>query len=139
MLSEAQIRACQDWQAGLDELQEQLKVHLGRKEIQERVRRYVIGLLSNAERKNGWQLAETMYEAGPQGMQRLLNSAQWDEQGVLTRLREYIVGQIGNTDGILIVDETGFLKNGTKSAGVARQYIRTPCPIQNQQVADVFA
>src|SRR5260221_11230688 len=80
-----------------------------------------------------------MYEAGPQGIQRLLNSAQWDEQGVLTRLREYIVGQIGNTDGILIVDETGFLKNGTKSAGVARQYSGTAGRIENQQIGVFMA
>jgi hypothetical protein len=81
MNSETQIISCQGWQAGFDKLPERLKEHLGRKEIQARVRRYSIGLLSMTERKNGWQLAETMDENGPQGMQRLLNAAGWDEQG----------------------------------------------------------
>jgi hypothetical protein len=68
MNSEAQVMACQDWQAKLDELHGQLSEHLGRKEIQERVRRYLKGLLGNVERKNGWQLAEALYEEGPQGI-----------------------------------------------------------------------
>jgi SRSO17 transposase len=99
----------------------------------------VVGLLSQTERKNGWQLAEAVYEAGPQGMQRLLNAAQWDEEGVQATLSQYIVEHVGEADGILIVDETGFLKKGMKSAGVARQYSGTAGRIENQQIGVFLA
>src|SRR5690349_15834251 len=133
MENDRELAACEKWQEALNELYQVLMPHLGRKEIRERVRRYLMGLLSQTERKNGWQLAEAVYEAGPQGMQRLLNAAQWDEEGVQATLSQYIVEHIGEADGILIVDETGFLKKGMKSAGVARQYSGTAGRIENQQ------
>jgi SRSO17 transposase len=139
MTSEMQMVACQGWQAKLDELHGQLLEHLGRKEIQERVRRYLTGLLGNVERKNGWQMAEAQYEAGPQGMQRLLNAAQWNEAGVRASLRQYLVRHLGEVDGKLILDETGFLKKGAKSAGVARQYSGTAGRIENQQIGVFLA
>ena len=139
MNSQIKISACQGWQARLDELHDYLRRYLGRKEIQEQVRRYLYGLLSNAERKNGWQLAEIMYEAGPQGMQRLLNAAQWDEAGVRTAVGQYVGAHLGEANGMFILDETGFLKNGTKSAGVARQYSGTAGRIENQQIGVFMA
>src|SRR5205823_8933678 len=86
------------------------------------------------ERKNSWQIAETIHEYGPQRMQRLLNTAEWDVEGVRDELRKYVAEQLGETDGILIIDETGFLKKGDKSAGVARQYSGTAGRIENCQV-----
>jgi SRSO17 transposase len=82
--------------------------------------RYTLGEW-RAERE-GWQLAEQLGEAGPHGVQRLLNAAQWDADGVRDDLQTEVAEHLGDRDGILIVDETGFFKQGTKSAGVQRQY-----------------
>jgi SRSO17 transposase len=113
--------------------------YFARPETRERVGRYVLGLLSQTERKNSWQLAEQMAETGPQGMQRLLNAAQWDEDGVRDELRAYVVEHLGERDGLLVADETGFLKKGCHSAGVARQYSGTAGRIENQQVGVFLA
>jgi SRSO17 transposase len=92
----------------------------------ERVKRYFVGLLGRVERKNGWQMAEAMGETGPQGVQHLLNPARWDGEAVRDDLRNYVVEHLGDEDsGVLVVDETGFLKKGKKSVGVARQYTGT--------------
>ena len=97
--------------------------------------RYVGGLLSEAERKNGWTLAEAAGDAGPEGMQRLLNFYSWDTGGVRDDVRDAVVEVLGDPDrGVLIVDETGFLKKGTKSAGVGRQYSGTAGRIENSQI-----
>ncbi len=97
-----------------------------RSEARVRAGRYLAGLLGRVERKNGWQLAEAMGEPGPRGVQRLLSAAAWDADGVRDDLRAYVVDHLGDAaTGVLIVDETGFLKKGTKSCGVARQYTGT--------------
>jgi len=85
--------------------------------------RYLADLLERVERKNGWQLAEAIGECSAKGVQRLLNTAAWDADAVRDDLRDYVVDHLSDAaSGILIVDETGFLKKGTKSCGVARQY-----------------
>ncbi len=100
---------------------------------------YVRGLLSETERKNGWTLAEAVGDGGPQGMQRLLNFYAWDVEGVRDDVRAVVAQALGDVEqGVLIVDETGFVKKGTKSAGVARQYSGTAGRIENSQVG-VFA
>src|SRR5215213_11503289 len=114
------------WRGGLDALHGRIGHRFRRAEARERAKRSLAGLLERVERKNGWQLAEALGESGPQGVQRLLNAAVWDADGVRDDLREYVVEQIGDeATGILIVDETGFLKKGNKSCGVARQYTGT--------------
>ncbi len=110
------------WSRALGELHERVGHRFARSEARERVRRYLVGLLGRVERKNGWQLAEAIGESDPQGVQRLLNSARWDADEVRDDLRDYVVEHLGDEEtGILIVDETGFLKKGEKSVGVARQ------------------
>src|SRR5918997_2813843 len=100
---------------------------------------YLRGLLSETERKNGWTLAEAAGDGGPQGMQRLLNFYAWDVDGVRDDVAAVVAQALGDSErGVLIVDETGFLKKGTKSAGVARQYSGTAGRIENSQVG-VFA
>ena len=102
--------------------------------------RYLAGLLGRVERKNSWQMAEQMGETGPQGAQRLLNAARWDADAVRDDLREYVVEHLGDEDsGVLIVDETGFLKKGKKSVGVARQYTGTAGKKENAQVGVFLA
>lgn len=127
------------WDKAFDYLHQHLFAHFRRSETRCRVRYYLLGLLSMAERKNSWQLAETMHEGGPQGMQRLLNSAHWDPDAVRDELRTYIVEQLGHPDGVLVLDETGFLKKGIHSAGVARQYSGTAGRIENQQIGAFLA
>ena len=79
-------------------------------------------MLDCVERKNGWQLAEAIGESGPQGVQRLLNAAVWDAEGVRDDLRGYVVDALGDLgSGVLIVDETGFLKKGTHSSHISQR------------------
>jgi SRSO17 transposase len=110
------------WSHTLDASHGRIAHRFVRAKVRERTRRYLAGLLDRVERKNGWQLAEAIGEFGGTGVQRLLNAAAWDAEGVRDDLRGYIVDHLGDTaSGVLIVDETGFLKQGTKSCGVARQ------------------
>lgn len=119
----------------LDEVHARIGPYFHRREMRERARRYLGGLLGQLARKNGWQLAEALGEAGPQGVQRLLTDAGWDAEAVRDALRGYVVEQLGDaTSGVLVVDETGFLKKGPKSAGVARQYSGTAGRRENQQI-----
>src|SRR6185437_3432445 len=91
------------------------------------------------ERKNGWQLAEELGEATPDGVQRLLNAADWDADLVRDDLRAYVVDHLGDPAGVLIVDETGFVKKGPKSVGVARQYSGTAGRVENCQIGVFLA
>jgi SRSO17 transposase len=105
-----------------------------RAEVRTRARRFLEGLLAPVARKNGWQLAEELGERGPRGVQRLLGSADWDENAVRDDLRAYVSEHLGEANGVLVVDETGFLKKGKKSAGVARQYSGTAGRRENSQI-----
>jgi SRSO17 transposase len=111
----------------------------GRAEPRARVREYVSGLVAGLERKNGWTLAEHAGEVAPDGMQRLLRRADWDIDGVRDDLRGYVSDRIGNQDGVLIVDDTGFVKKGTRSAGVQRQYSGTAGRVENCQIGVFLA
>ena len=122
------------WTAGWDEVQERIGPRFARSEQRQRVRRYVDGLLSPVERKNGWQLAEHAGEVRPYGMQRLLAGAKWDAGAVRDDLRAYVLEQLGDPRAVLVIDETGFLKQGTKSVGVKRQYSGTAGRIENCQI-----
>jgi SRSO17 transposase len=127
--------AIQGWPDMLAELFGRIAHRFRRVEVRERARQYLLALLDRVERKNGWQLAEAISEHGPQGAQRLLNAAAWDADAVRDDLREYVIDHLGDeASGILIVDETGFLKKGSKSCGVGRQYTGTAGDTVNCQV-----
>jgi SRSO17 transposase len=129
-----------DWSKAFGELHRRMGHRFCRSEARERARRYLVGLLGRVERKNGWQMAEAIGERDPQGVQRLLNSARWDADAVRDDLREYVVDHLADDEtGTLIVDETGFLKKGTKSVGVARQYTGTAGDTVNCQVGVFLA
>src|SRR4249920_2368682 len=128
-----------EWNGVAAEAYARIASHFGRSETRARAWRYLLGLLSATERKNGWQLAEHSGEAHPRGIQRLLDEAEWDVEAVRDDLRQYVVDQLGQPSGVLIVDETGFLKKGTKSAGVARQYSGTAGRRENQQIGVFLA
>jgi SRSO17 transposase len=95
---------------------------------------YLRGLLSSAERKNGWQLAEETGYRQPRSMQRVLDRSVWDADAVRDDLRDYVVAELGDPAGVLVVDETGFLTQGRKSAGVKRQYSGTAGRIEHCQI-----
>jgi SRSO17 transposase len=129
-----------NWSKAFGELHRRIGHRFCRSEARERARRFLVGLLGTVERKNGWQLAEAIGERDPQGVQRLLNSARWDANEVRDDLREYVVEHLGDEEsGVLIVDETGFLKKGEKSVGVARQYTGTAGDTVNCQVGVFLA
>jgi SRSO17 transposase len=124
----------EQWAAGLAQLHARIAPRFARSEPRERVLAYVRGLLAPLERKNSWTLAEQAGESAPDGMQRLLAAADWDADAVRDDVRDYVVEQLGDANGVLVVDETGFLKKGSKSAGVARQYCGTAGRIENCQI-----
>ncbi len=129
-----------EWQAvragvqALTEVQSRIGPRFRRAEVRRRARRFLEGLLAPVERKNGWQLAEELGEHGPRGVQRLLGEADWDEDAVRDDLRSYVSESLGEENGLLVLDETGFIKKGKKSAGVARQYSGTAGRRENSQI-----
>ena len=100
---------------------------------------YLKGLLSDIPRKNSWQLAEFLGDDNPGGLQNLLNQASWSADALRDHLGEYVRETLGDSEAVLILDETGFLKKGTHSAGVARQYSGTAGRIENSQVGVFLA
>jgi SRSO17 transposase len=136
---EVQREAVEGWRAGLDGLHARIAARFRRPEVRARARRYLAGLLERVERKNGWQLAEQLGERHPRGVQRLLDAARWDADGVRDDLLAYVVEHLGDDRAVLVVDETGFLKKGTKSVGVQRQYSGTAGRTENCQVGVFLA
>ena len=122
------------WAKGIEEVHRRIGSRFYRSEPRRRALAYVKGLLSPIERKNGWQLAEQAGDATPDGVQRLLYNYRWDADLVRDDLRDYVVEHLAAADGVLVVDETGFLKKGSKSAGVQRQYSGTAGRVENCQI-----
>ncbi len=127
------------WAQKLVRLHARIAPHFARPEPRRRALAYLQGILSETERKNGWQLAEHAREARPDGMQRLLSHAVWDTDGVRDEVRSYVLEQLGQEAAILVIDESGFPKRGTKSAGVGLQYCGTTGQVQNCQVGVFLA
>lgn len=123
-----------DWLTGLDDVVDRIAARFGRAEPRRRAAAYLRGLLSPVERKNGWQLAEAAGDRTPDGVQEFLSRTRWDADAVRDDLQAYVVEQFGDVDAVLVLDETGFLKKGKKSAGVARQYSGTAGRIENSQI-----
>jgi SRSO17 transposase len=125
--------------AELDRVHARIAGRFTRSEPRERVREYVSGLVAGLERKNGWTLAEHAGAISPDGMQRLLRRADWDVDGVRDDLRDYVIEHLGDREGVLIVDDTGFIKKGARSAGVQRQYSGTAGRTENCQIGTFLA
>lgn len=123
-----------DWAGELDAVGERIAQYFPRREPRRRALGYLRGLLSDVERKNGWQMAERLGDANPFAVQHLLGRAVWDANAVRDDLVRYLIEHLGDPDGVLVVDETGFLKKGTQSVGVARQYSGTAGRIENCQI-----
>lgn len=133
------VQIVKSWERSLQTLHERIGERFKRAEPRQRVYRYLKAILSDVERKNGWQIAEQAGEKRPYGMQRLLRTAAWDEDGVRDELRAYVVEHLGGPEGVLVLDETGFLKKGQHSVGVSRQYSGTAGGIENCQIGVFLA
>ena len=127
------------WGQQLDEVARRIGARFPRSETRDRVRAYLVGLLGPVQRKNSWQVAEQIGDVDPYGVQYLMGRSEWDPDSVRDDLRAYVVESLGDPDAVLILDETGFLKKGTESAGVARQYTGTAGRIENAQVGVFLA
>ena len=134
VMDEARVRAGEAhaaWSESFNEMFARVAGEFENAGSRKRARAYVLGLLSHAERKNGWTLAEFAGDLSPDGMQRLLNFYAWDAGAVRDAVRRYVVRNLGDPAAVLAVDETGFLKKGRMSAGVARQYTGTAGRVEN--------
>jgi len=128
------VSEAEGWARGLDEVVARLAPRFGRVEPRRRASAYLRGLLAPLGRKNGWQLAEAAGDRTPDGMQDFLSRMRWDADAVRDDLRAYVVEQLGDPEAVLVLDETGFVKKGEKSAGVQRQYSGTAGRVENCQI-----
>ena len=133
------VEDVQRWANELTAVGERIGRHFPRSEPRRRALEYIHGLLLDVGRKNAWQLAERLGDPSPYGVQHLLGRADWDADSVRDDLRHYAFGHLSDPLGVLVVDETGFLKKGKKSAGVQRQYSGTAGRIENCQVGVFLA
>ncbi len=127
------------WVQALFRVHARIAPRFARLEPRRRALLYLQGILSATARTNGWHLAEHAGEARPDGMQRLLANAVWDTDGVRDEVRSYVLEQLGTESAILVIDESGFPKRGTKSAGVGRQYCGVSGQVENCQVGVFLA
>jgi len=127
------------WSESFNEMFAQAAGAFANAAVRRHGRAYLLGLLSQTERKNGWTLAEFAGDVSPDGLQRLLNFSPWDEDACRDAIGRYAVWRLGDPGAVLAVDETGFLKKGRMSAGVARQYTGTAGRVENCQVGVFLA
>lgn len=130
--------AVSDWREALEEMKELMAPAFRRSEQRLSAGAFIDGLLSGAERKTGWMLAEAAGLEQPYRIQSLLGRSIWSADDLCFRVRRYALEALGDPDGVLVVDETGFLKKGVHSVGVGRQYSGTAGRIENCQIG-VFA
>jgi SRSO17 transposase len=127
------------WQARLDELLGRIAGRFARVEPRRHARALVLGLLADLPRKHCWTITEHTGQATPDGLQHLLAGAVWDHDVVRDDVRDYLVEHLGEEGAVLVVDETGDLKKGASTVGVARQYTGTAGKVDNAQVAVYLA
>ncbi|MDF2095966.1 IS701 family transposase [Aquibaculum arenosum] len=123
-----------DWKGSLEVLKERLAPAFGRSETRKSASAFIEGLLSPAERKTGWMLAEQAGLSRPYRIQSLLGRSRWSANLLRDIVRDYVWEALGDRDGVLVVDDTGFVKKGAHSVGVARQYSGTAGRIDNCQI-----
>jgi SRSO17 transposase len=129
----------EQWQEEFDAFHARFADLFERSESREQAKKYVRGLLAQAERKNSWQVAEAVGERIPDRMQRLLYRVPWDADAARDRLQQFVIETFADPEGIGVVDETSFVKKGTHSVGVARQYLGVVGKRENGQVATVLS
>lgn len=127
------------WREHFDTAFARIAGRFGRVEPRRQARAFLLGLLSDVDTRSSWQLAEQAGHASPHRMQRLLGEAVWDADKVRDDLRQYVVDELGDPRGVLVLDDTGDVKKGNLSVGVQRQYTGTAGRIENAQVSVFLA
>lgn len=127
------------WEAELGLLKARVGSVFPRIEVRTTAGAFIDGLLSGAERKTGWLMAEQAGLDRPYRMQSLLGRSSWSADALRDVVRGYVFEALGDPDGVLVVDETGFVKKGVHSVGVARQYSGAAGRIENSQVGVFLA
>ncbi len=117
------------WARELDAVHGRFVHWFSRSEPRESPLAYVRGLIAPLKRKNGWTLAEEAGHGGPDRVQRMLNRIEWDADEVLDDVRRYVVDNLGDREAVLIVDDTGFLKKGTRGCPVGSMCGRAFVPL----------
>lgn len=125
----------QRWRQRLDALIDTITPRFARRETARNAGAFVSGVLSSLETKNCWTMAELSGHATPDKLQHLLSRATWEADEIRDDLQAMIVDAFAEPDAVLVVDETGHVKKGTKTVGVQRQYSGTAGRIENCQVA----
>ena len=133
------VPAVQGGAAYLSDIERRLAPYFERAEPRQQALASLRGLLSPAERKNSWQLAEIRGAATPYAFQHLVRRARWDPEAVCDALHRYVVQPLGDSEAVLVIEKTGFLKKGRHSAGVVRQYSGTAGRIENCQIGVFLA
>jgi SRSO17 transposase len=133
------IKELETWQEEFEQFHARFADLFERSESREQAKKYLRGLLAQADRKNSWQVAEAVGDRIPDRMQRLLYRVPWDAEAARDRMQQFVIETFGDTEGIGVVDETSFLKKGTHSVGVARQYLGAAGKLENGQVATVLS
>jgi hypothetical protein len=112
------------WRAGFEDMFALVAGQFAQVESRRRARLYLLGLLSGAERKNSWTIAEQAGDLTPDGMQRLLNFYSWDDDAIRDLLRGYVLDHLEDPGGVVAADETGFLKKGDQIRRCATSVFR---------------
>lgn len=123
-----------DWGLELEALKRRIAPVFGRKETHRSAGAFLDGLLSGIERKTGWLMAEQAGLERPYQMQSLLGRSSWSADQLRDDVCDYVMGALHDEEGVLVVDETGFVKKGTQSVGVSRQYSGTAGRVENCQI-----
>ena len=138
-LAALELLDVQVWQLYWAEIERRIGSLFARSDVRTRAMTYLSGLLSPAERKTSWQLAEICGDPNPYGFQHLLGRADWEPDKLRDRLRTYVTDYLATSDAVGVIDESGFLKKGICSAGVARQYSGTAGRVENCQIGVFLA
>lgn len=110
------------WASALRDVKGRMRPLFSQDRVAASASQFLDGLLSNEPRKTGWMRAEAAGDGGPWRQQALLGRGRWDADALRDIVRDYVVEHLGDDDAILVIDETGFLKQGKASCGVGRQY-----------------
>jgi SRSO17 transposase len=126
------------WASSLREVKQRIRPLFGQERVAVSAGLFLDGLLGSERRKTGWMRAEAAGDPGPWRQQAILGRGRWEADALRDLVREYAVESLAEQDAVLVVDETGFLKQGKRSCGVARQYTGSAGKITNCQIG-VFA
>ena len=126
------------WAASLREIKKRIRPLFRQERVATNAGLFLEGLLGDEQRKTGWMRAEAAGDPGPWRQQAILGRRDWDADALRDIVRDYVIEHLADDDAVLVIDETGFLKQGKASCGVARQYTGSAGKITNCQIG-VFA